>query len=412
MSALQKLWLAVEGVPGATASLGEWRDRFGADFDKLQPLLLPTDKFADSIPAAGDPCASYRVVWYTPDDIVGVPEDGGPAIALAKQDLLIYRLHHQRIIERVATALQFDLAQAPLGGVPHTHRIGTFRPLTGFAIPTFVSFPLESDDLRHAVELIASQQDQPFVLLAPTHNRMRPACEELLKRRRACFMALIDSIEVDSRGKWVASEAAKRNLASFQQNAAPPAVVAVSPKGKRKARRDQLPKRSWTQSDLDTAIREFKAKRASNYRDLVEGVRAGRKGAKKAAQETFGRNALAREFQVKSATMVTNSAEWKAIAEELQLPRGKTRNRRVPQKIGLDIAIEQQSSQTARFGVDLASMKETIRKIRKSMDKDAAERLIEQLDRGDISEDQALQIAELARDQKRDCQSRKVRRDP
>jgi hypothetical protein len=104
------------------------------------------------------------------------------------------------------------------------------------------------------------------------------------------------------------------------------------------------PKRSRTQVDLDEAIREYKAERASTYYDLVDGVRRGTSGATKSARDLFGRNAIVRALGVTSAAMVSKSAVWQAIADELEL-RGPSRStsRRPAQRIGLDIAIEDQA---------------------------------------------------------------------
>jgi hypothetical protein len=170
--------------------------------------------------------------------------------------------------------------------------------------------------------------------------------------------------------------------------------------------------KSWTQSDLDDAIRKYKAERAPSYRDILESVQAGRPGAKKAAQQLFGRNAVARALQVKAPAMVTYSPEWQAIAEELRLSRDKGRNRKASQKIGLDIAIEEQASETAQSGLDAAVQDETIRLIRKSMSRAEAEPLIERLQRGDITDDQARELVEIVKDQNRDSRTRKVRSTP
>src|SRR5262249_12606109 len=72
-------------------------------------------------------------------------------------------------------------------------------------------------------------------------------------------------------------------------------------------RKQTEPLHSWTQPDLDGAIREYKAKRAAQYNDLVEGVRQGKPGAQKAARQLFGRNAIARALGVKARAMVTKS---------------------------------------------------------------------------------------------------------
>jgi len=224
MPPLPKLWQAIEAVPGAAAAWAEWRERMGADFPFLERLLLPTDKFATSLPVADDPYASYRVVTHAPDDIVGVHDMGGPAISLSKRDVLIYRIDRRRIFQDVCAALGFEVTEASVDGQHDTYRIGTFRPFAGFAFPAFLAIPLEPADLHRGVTWIASEVDRPFIVLAPTANRLRPACESLLTRRKACFLALSEAIEMDGRGNWKAAPAAERLLSEFQQTAIPQAA--------------------------------------------------------------------------------------------------------------------------------------------------------------------------------------------
>jgi hypothetical protein len=183
-------------------------------------------------------------------------------------------------------------------------------------------------------------------------------------------------------------------------------------RGPKNRDRNAVPKRSWTQSDLDDAIQEYKAKRASTYTDLVEGVKCGRAGAKKSAQKLFGRNALARALGVRSPAMVTNSPVWQRIANELRL-RGRSRkgHHAVKQRIGVDIALEEQAIAAGGSAVDEVVRRETIALIEKSMPSAEAEATVEKLQRGDITDDQARDLIKLTADQKRDDRARKIRPD-
>ena len=121
-------------------------------------------------------------------------------------------------------------------------------------------------------------------------------------------------------------------------------------------------KRRWTQPELDDAIRKYKTERASSYHELVNRVAEGAKGAKKAAQDMFGRNAIARALGVRSGAMVTNSAAWQEIAIALQLPCKANKLPSIPRpaRIGHEIAMEA-ASQTAVYGDDYFSGLTTIR---------------------------------------------------
>jgi hypothetical protein len=183
--------------------------------------------------------------------------------------------------------------------------------------------------------------------------------------------------------------------------------------GKKRGVKNGPPKRSWTQPDLDNAIREYKAKRASTYSDLVQGVKRGSAVAKESARRLFGRNVIVRELGVKSPAMVTNSPVWQGIANELGL-RGRSSKARQPvkQRIGLGIALEQQAVASGESAVDEVVRRETIALVEKSMPAAEAEATIEKLQRGEITDDEARDLIEVLADQKQDDRTRKVRQEP
>jgi len=173
-----------------------------------------------------------------------------------------------------------------------------------------------------------------------------------------------------------------------------------------------IPKRSWTQSDLDDEIRKYKAERSPSFSDLSDAVRRGQKNAIEAAGRLFGRNVIASALGVKSPAMVTNSAVWQAIADELGIPRGKHRNAPKLKKIGLDIAMEAQASHVSPQPFDSAVRSETIRLVHSSLPADQSEPILEKLQRGDISDDQAREVIDLVKDQKQDSKTRKTKSRP
>lgn len=177
------------------------------------------------------------------------------------------------------------------------------------------------------------------------------------------------------------------------------------PKG---AAKKQL--KSWIQPELDEAIREYKARRASTYHDLVEGVKQGKPGAVKSARKMFGRNAIARELAVKARAMVTNSPEWQGIARDLKLSSKFTgQQRRKGRRIGNDIAHEQKAESLGDTTQTEAIRNETINLARKNLPSKEAEGLIDGLATGQIDDDQARKIIKLAADQKKDNKSGKIR---
>ena len=177
-----------------------------------------------------------------------------------------------------------------------------------------------------------------------------------------------------------------------------------SQKNGRNKQQETSPKRSWTQPDLDEAIREYKAKRAGRYAELKDAIEDGKSEASEAAQKLFGRNAIARFLSVKSQGMVGKSPAWIAMAEDLHLhlkrngARG-TRRTQKPGKIGEEIAQEKAAERVARDAVPAVERREQeetrrqIRQLAKSSEKgkEDAEALLEKYEMGEITDEQVRQ---------------------
>ncbi|MCX5658618.1 MAG: hypothetical protein NTW19_02720 [Planctomycetota bacterium] len=123
-------------------------------------------------------------------------------------------------------------------------------------------------------------------------------------------------------------------------------------KRQRRPRVESVAKRAWTQPDLDTAIREYLAKRADHVNRLIAGIKARKPNATAEARRVFGRNPIARALGVKSPVMVSKSKPWQTLAIQLDLTQERkakgTRHTAKPGRVGYDIAIEQASSAASR----------------------------------------------------------------
>lgn len=176
----------------------------------------------------------------------------------------------------------------------------------------------------------------------------------------------------------------------------------------------------WTQEDLDRAIRQYKAQRSAQYDDIKAGVDRNKKAAKRAAQEVFGRNAIATALGVKSRTMVSKSPVWLSMAEELGLTLKRrdsgsaVRQPAKPAKVGLEIAVEKKSGRAAggagrsptSSAIESEERAETLRRIerfaksgtgreQKAENKKRANELFDALQRGDMSDDEVRETIKL-----------------
>jgi len=173
-------------------------------------------------------------------------------------------------------------------------------------------------------------------------------------------------------------------------------------RGSGRRSRELTPKRSWTQRDLDNAIWEYKAARASTYGDLVHAVKHRKRGAMKDARRIFGQRAIATALGVKARSMVGKSPVWQAIADELRL-RGRTKGAVRRQRIGMAMALEEQAVSSGDSAVDELVRGETIRLIELELPPTEAEATIEKLQRGDITDDEARRLVDLVQEQRRDA---------
>jgi hypothetical protein len=122
----------------------------------------------------------------------------------------------------------------------------------------------------------------------------------------------------------------------------------------------------------------------------------------------FGRNAIARELGVKAPAMVTKSPDWQQLADELGLSRGKDRNVPKRKRVGLDIALEESAAKSQPV-LELAVRQETVQLVKSSMSQSEANAVVDRLQRGEITDDQARDLIELVKDQKREARTRRVR---
>jgi hypothetical protein len=185
---------------------------------------------------------------------------------------------------------------------------------------------------------------------------------------------------------------------------------------------DTVTKRSWTAGELNEAIREYRAKRASTieqFTSVLENPNAKtsqKNRIRQNARKLFGRNAIARALGVKSPRMVGESSAWKALAGMLQLPRkNDDPTRRSSQQTDHtdtpDIPEKPRSAQKP-YGADDASLPadvlemqqdrdQTLKSIRKlaisggGANKDQAQSLFDAYEQGEMTDEQIRQTVAM-----------------
>ncbi|MFH1923061.1 MAG: hypothetical protein ABIP48_24620 [Planctomycetota bacterium] len=179
------------------------------------------------------------------------------------------------------------------------------------------------------------------------------------------------------------------------------APTKVEPKPKQQA---DSRKRSWTQPELDKAIEDYKARRSSDYHELIGRVERGDNGAKKAAREMFSRKAIGEALGVKrgSYAMISNSPAWQAMADALGLKRKRESTVPKREKIGLDMAVE------AKGEADHAIRRRSIRMLEENLPLKAVEEAKKDLASGETTDDDIPELILLYGKQQADDKSKKV----
>jgi hypothetical protein len=106
--------------------------------------------------------------------------------------------------------------------------------------------------------------------------------------------------------------------------------------------------------------------------------------------------------------MVSKSPAWQEIAAELRLGREDGRRLDKSKRIGMQIATDRQAADEGASALDAVIRKETISIIRKSLPKDTADAVINLLETGQATDEQAREILEMYIEQQKCDKSRRV----
>lgn len=196
----------------------------------------------------------------------------------------------------------------------------------------------------------------------------------------------------------------------------------ASSKSQTTSKSDTVAKRSWTAGELNEAIREYRAKRASTieqFASVLDNPNAStsqKNRIRQNARKLFGRNAIARALGVKSPRMVGESSAWKVLASILQLPRKKDdpTRRLNPQADDVEIPSMETTPRSAHkpYEADNASIppdvldmqqerEQTLKSIRKlatsggNDTREQAKSLLDAYERGEMTDEQIRETVDM-----------------
>jgi hypothetical protein len=200
MSRTNKLWQALEVVPGLAAVEAAWRAYLGTDYDSVRAFFRPSGKLASShscIVPNGCGC-EHEVIVHAPEDIVAVCrcESGCETFPLDRSDIVVYELDRALLDAAVAAAFGLVIEGGSKTDLHGTTRIGIYFPYAGFRFPAYLTIQLEPTELEEVVDGLLGRNDSPFILLAPTRDLCLSAVEDRLSRRRSTFVPLSENLAI------------------------------------------------------------------------------------------------------------------------------------------------------------------------------------------------------------------------
>lgn len=215
----RSFWSACEMLVGPAAVELDWKQLAGEEYEAARAFLSPMRDLATSYPCLRSyTCGcDHRVVVHGDDDIVAVCTCDPRAcdtFRLTRSDIIVYELNRSALCRALAKALPFEMNEAIIPSLRWTAQAGFYALQSGLHLPVFLSVQTEPEDFRYAVHDLLARNQEPFVLMAPTHGLCEPDSRELLNNRHAVFVALSDIFRVGESGALVIDDAYAEVLGS------------------------------------------------------------------------------------------------------------------------------------------------------------------------------------------------------
>lgn len=224
-TALNKLWTALESVPGLATIKAEWRKRLGVEIESAWVFFRPNGKFASFLPCTvqnGCGC-DHEVVIHGLDDIVAVCRCGSgcETFRLDRSDTVVYSLDRGALDTAVAGAFGLFREGGSKVELPGTTRVGDYSPYAGFRFPAYLTIQLEPSEMENVVDGLLGRNEAPFILLAPTRDLCRSAMEDRLSRRKCVIVPLSENLVIADNGRFQSLRSIDVVLSAFRSAVLP-----------------------------------------------------------------------------------------------------------------------------------------------------------------------------------------------
>jgi hypothetical protein len=209
-------WQSLEEIRGLSAVTAEWRQHTGTSFDAFKAgFLQKAGRDAKSYPCPHKPGCSHEV---RPRGLgfVGICKDddgtGCDDIPLTAEDVAVWAFSSSRLGRAIAWAFECQPIELRLL-VPFTIQVASY---SSPAISVLLTLPQNRDEFQQAINALAAESGQPFILFGATNRFVDSRCKELLERRKAEYFDLASHVDLQADGKLVARKPARELFARFQ----------------------------------------------------------------------------------------------------------------------------------------------------------------------------------------------------
>lgn len=193
---LVNFWKLLESLPGGQLIEPFWQQHLGSDFEIARRWLRPTDELGTCYPcpigAAWEP---HGVVTLGPNRHVAIDHHCVHEVELTDADLVVYELDRKQMMTQIAESLGLPVRYKFIDDTFKAYQIGMLNPVSGYYFYAYLVMSPDSRCLAEAVMTLLSHDTTPFLLLTPTSQMVRPACQMMLDQRGCAHMALWDALE-------------------------------------------------------------------------------------------------------------------------------------------------------------------------------------------------------------------------
>jgi len=260
MSTLNRLWQALEQIPGLEASCWEWRRRLGPEHGFATRFLRTTEELAGCLPIGNG--APHQIVIHSEKSVLAVAPDDGTTTALAIADVAVQTLHAGALRKGLASALALRTATTPIERRDE-FRVGAWQPQPSTSFPVQFLARSDADSYAKQIGLLADSSVGAAIVLVPTLDHCGDEIVSMAKGRSLLLVPLIECVRVEAES-LVAEDSWPEHLGAFCQLAG---VSLPSPFSNKRSKR----KRATRAADIESLRKE-----------LIEEVRSRREALRHA----------------------------------------------------------------------------------------------------------------------------------